>query len=199
MTREVHCADALDWLEFRRASSIITSPPDASEIGVGIAEWESWFWSAVGSCLISSDGPVVFYVTDRKAGGRLRSKAALILRVAASVGASLAWHKIALRRQPGGIDLHRPGYSHLLAFNGRPGKATADVFDRGPVAYANGTGANAARIAAAWVATQADAIVDPFCGHGTILAAAEEVGRHAIGVDIDPAQCERARTYVLPR
>lgn len=192
---EIVCADALEWLPANRAPAIVTSPPDASEVGLDPGAWREWFVEAVHACIAASDGPVVFYVTDRKADGGTYSKAALV--TAGAVGARLVWHKIALRRDVGAVDLHRPGFSHLLAFNGKPGKATADVFPRGRVLYPNGTGLVAARVAVEWVSGQASGVVDPFCGQGTIPAVAEALGLKALGVDLDERQCEKARALVL--
>jgi DNA modification methylase len=33
---------------------------------------------------------------------------------------------------------------------------------------------------------QGDAVLDPFCGSGTTLLAAERIGRHGFGIEIDP-------------
>lgn len=40
------------------------------------------------------------------------------------------------------------------------------------------------------------AVVDPFCGSGTTLAAAEGRGVPFVGIDVDPAYCEIARSRV---
>ena len=40
-------------------------------------------------------------------------------------------------------------------------------------------------------------VVDPFCGHGTVLAAAEEAGLSAIGVELGPKRARRARTLAI--
>ena len=146
--RTIICADALDWLPSHTEGAIVTSPPDAEEIGATLEEWQGWFARAVSACAAAANGsPCVFYVTDRKHAGRLYSKAGAVL---AAMGTPPTWHKIALRRSVGAVDLHRPGFSHLIAFNGRPGKATPDVFDRGPCLYRNGTGTTAARVACEW-------------------------------------------------
>ena len=36
-------------------------------------------------------------------------------------------------------------------------------------------------------------VVDPFCGWGTVLAVANALGLDAVGVDIAPRMCRRAR------
>jgi len=193
--KEIICADAIDWMQQNTCGAIVTSPPDAEEIGLPLADWREWFINAARLCFKASGGPVVFYVTDRKHGGETWSKPKAIFE--ASGGASLAWHKIALRRDVGAVDIHRPGFSHLLAFNGKPGTATPDTIRRGNVLYPNGTGILAARVAVEWAMKASDEIVDPFCGQGTIPAVAEALGAKAIGVDIDEAQCEKARACVL--
>lgn len=38
-----------------------------------------------------------------------------------------------------------------------------------------------------------DLILDPFCGSGTTLTAAERLGRRWVGIDISPEYCEIAR------
>jgi hypothetical protein len=192
--REIICCDALDFLAAKRFESVFASPPDADEIGATPKEWASWFIGALSACIRASRGPVVFSVTDRKVGGVLISKAGMVMRAAAETGATLVGHKICLRRGVGKVDLHRPGYTHLLFFNGRPGAATPDVIERGQVVYPNGIGVAAARAGLLWIKGQgASAVADPFCGRGTIPALANALGMDAVGVDIDPAQCEFAK------
>lgn len=199
LPKRIICADAIEWLKSNKCEAIFTSPPDAEEIGETLEGWAVWFRRAAALCFSASSGPVVFYVTDRKSGGRLHSKSALIFTEAAIAGAVPAWHKICLRRDVGQTDLHRPTFTHLIAFNGSPGKASPDVIQRGKTVYKNGTGLVAARFGVEWVKGQAKSVTDPFCGQGTIPAVAEALGLFSVGVDIDEAQCQKARALSLKR
>lgn len=203
-SKTIICADSLPWMRERaERGAVVTSLPDADEIGVGLNEWAIWFVDAARLCmeLAPPECAAVFYQTDRKAEGRWWSKAGLLMRAAESLKIGLLWHKIALRRPLGSADLRRPTFTHLMAFSARggPGKATADVFERGPVAYPNGMGLKAARVAVDFAGANSKTIIDPFCGRGTVPAVAEALGYRAIGVDIDDAQCAAARTLRIER
>lgn len=203
MSKRIICADALIWLRQEcPPCSIVASPPDEAELGCGIEEWLAFYSEALDAIFGAlGDGcPAVIYATDRKADGRWHSKADLIIRRAEAAGVRLLWHKIVLRRGEGKTDIHRPGYSHLLAFGGegvRPGKATPDVFDRGAMAYPNAMGMAAAHMAIEFAGRSGVPLVDPFCGRGTVPAMADALGFDAIGVDIDPAQCRYAEAMRL--
>jgi hypothetical protein len=209
MPRRVELADALEWLcDHPDVGPIVTSPPDMSETGQRPAAWRLWFQRAVWSCLsaVGEEAPAVFYVTDRRYDGELLSKAGIVLELARRTGRRVMWHKIALRLSPGTEDSRRPGYVHLIAVGGAgvtPGFRTAsaawpDVFPMGPRLYKNGMGLDAARVAVAYCARFGSTIVNPFCGHGTVLLAAEEQGLGAVGIDSDPDMVERARIAALP-
>ena len=47
-------------------------------------------------------------------------------------------------------------------------------------------------VLAALVELHPGAVADPCCGSGSTLAAARQLGRHAIGVEVTPRYCERA-------
>lgn len=202
MTREVIRADAVPWMTTARGTlgdrvGVVTSLPDAAEVGLSVEAWRAWFDVAAGLAMMlpTPTAAAVFYQTDRKADGELVSKAGMLLAAAARVGCRLLWHKIVLRRGVGRVDLHRPGFSHMMAFSraGRPGPATPDVLEAGLMVYPNAMGSSAAAVAVEFVGRAADLVVDPFCGRGSVLLAAERAGLNALGVDIDPEQCERAR------
>lgn len=198
--RTVICADAVDWCEKHpEHGPVVTSPPDANEVGMDIEEWAPWFNAAVLECLTVTGEkyPAVFYVTDRRHTGQIFSKSDVVFAAAGEAGYQVLWHKIALRRQPNKLDLYRPTYTHLIAVGPagtRGGKATPDVFDRGDVLYPNGMGRRAAAVAVEFVGKYAKGvpIVNPYCGRGTVLAAAEAFGYDSVGIDIDPEQCEAA-------
>ena len=48
----------------------------------------------------------------------------------------------------------------------------------------------AARVAVEFCKKHSNRVLDPFCGRGTILHVAEELGMESVGVDIDPVCCE---------
>lgn len=203
MSREIRCADGLEWLRANPEScSIVTSPPLAHEMGWEMADWRLWYRHALSDCFaaLAPAAPAIIYSTDQKHDGYLVSSFELMSLAASDCGFFLLWHKIVLRREPGGIDIHRPGFTHLCAWgdeNCRPGKATADVIRRGAAAYPNGMGLIPARLACSFAGPKAKLLVDPFCGRGTVPAVAEALGFDALGLDIDPAQCESARALKL--
>jgi hypothetical protein len=203
MGKLIVCADALPWLESEcPPCSIVASPPDADEIDQPLDRWAEWYRAALVACFraLAPGSAAVIYATDRKAGGQWHSKPLLAAEAAREAGVRLLWHKIALRRRVGATDLHRPGFSHLLAFGGPktpPGPATPDVMERGAMVYPNGMGLIAARFAVQFAARPNVPLVDPFCGRGTVPAVAEALGFNAIGVDIMESQCEAARALSL--
>lgn len=203
MSREIICGDGLEWLESTgQACSFVTSPPLAHEMGWELDDWVDFYVRAITAIFqrLQGNAPAVIYSTDQKHGGRWISSFELMMRAQERTGVRLLWHKIVLRREPGRIDIHRPGFSHMAAFGRegcRPGKATADCLRRGASAYPNGMGLIPARLACEFAARPGLPLVDPFCGMGTVPAVAEALGFDAIGIDIDPEQCERARKLIL--
>ena len=185
---EVEVADLFDWLPRHAAEgAVVTSLPDAAEVP-HIADWERWYLEAATACLRASTGPTIFVATDRKRDGRWVSKALLLLWTAGDLGHDLLWHRIALRRGVGVVDLHRPTYTHILAFGpGRPGHPLPDVIETSDRPSRVSTSyAAAAHIAAYLADVGVRLVVNPACGYGTLMQAANAAGLDAIGCDTEP-------------
>lgn len=202
MAKTIICADAVKWMATTDLKgSVVTSLPDPEEINATPEEWRKWFVNAssLAMALAKPSAPSIFYQTDRKADGRTYSKAGLLIEAANQRGVCLLWHKIVLRRQVGSIDLHRPGFTHLMAFSakGKPGVASPDVIERGEMIYPNAMGIKVARFAVEFAGHYDRLILDPFCGRGTIPALADALGFNSVGVDIDNSQCEKASRLKL--
>jgi hypothetical protein len=206
--REVHQGDALAWLRARGplpGASAVTSLPDLSEVpAFGFDGWRAWFQEAAALVMASvPDGVAIFFQSDIRHGGRWVDKGALVTAAAERAGLGLAFHRIVCRKPPGTPSFGRATYAHLLAFSRAPlvpRHARADVLpDGGPVAGRKAMGLEAALEACRFVRdeTATRLVIDPFCGWGTTLAAANALGLDAIGVDLSARMCRRARALRL--
>jgi hypothetical protein len=204
--RVVHHADALPWLRARprlAGASVVTSLPDVSELpALGIDGWRRWFEDAAVLAMecAPDEGVAIFFQSDIKHGGIWIDKSVLVARAAERTGMSLLFHKIVCRKPAGTVTFGRASYSHLLGFARvlRPSlaRATADVLpDAGYMPGSNAMGVNACLDACRFVRaeTTTGTVVDPFCGWGTVLAAANALGLDAVGVDLSARKCRRAR------
>jgi hypothetical protein len=209
-SRQVICADALEWLaagDPLAGAAVITSLPDVCEFnGLSLDEWRRWFANAAATIFAAlPDGsPAIFYQTDIKRGGVWIDKGYLCQRAAEEAGVNLLWHKIVCRKAPGSTTYGRPAYAHLLAFArglaDDPGRSLPDVLaDGGWMAWSRATGVESARLACRYILrmTPLRRIVDPFCGRGTILAVANELGLDAVGVDLSAKRCRKAARLQL--
>lgn len=197
------CADSLVWLpDHPDQGAIVTSLPEVSELPhVPFEEYGSWLAQAARLCFgsLSEDCPIVFLQTDRKHDGRWLDKSFALSAVAEECGYWMLWHKIELRGKPGTMDWRRPGFRHVLAYGRgktRPGDATPDIIPPSQPLYADGVGKLAAEEAVrlCLLTNNAPRILDPFCGQGTFLAAAQRLGAKDItGIDISVEQCRLAR------
>jgi hypothetical protein len=201
--KTVICADSFEWLPANRdQGSIVTSLPDASEIGIkDLNEYEKWVRRAATECFLSAseDCPVIFIQTDRRKGGRQFSKANLLMNIAAEQGWFLLWHKIELTADVGKSNLYRPTFRNMVCF-GRgkmtAGQATPDVVPKSKRLYDMAFGFEAARACLEFCKKSSNRVLDPFCGHGTVPHVAEELGMDSVGVDTDPECCEAARNFI---
>jgi len=234
-SRDVTCADALDWLSKPGAvplgAVVLTGIPDACEVrnfAPTHDAWERWFLRAAGSVLVAlpPHGVVIFVQTDDRDAIRGQiSKFALVMRAAAehSQSVKLLWHRVV---HFGTVDEGCHGcvkFSHLICFrkntplqsneplekpasaiNGgeklEPVHGLPDVLWRGikprGLNAARSFGAHMTRIILQWTVRQlgVHTVVDPFCGAGTVLAVANVLGLHAVGVDISSKRTKQAQT-----
>jgi hypothetical protein len=212
-TRVVHVGDGLAWLAAARGEgrlagvSIVTSLPDLSELPtLGIDGWERWFVEAARACCeaIEDQSLAVFFQRDVVRDGRWIDKGTLITQAAVRAGLSMVFHRIVLRAPAGTVTRGIAGYSHLLGFSrrarmdlARPGP---DVLpDPGPTTWTRGMGTHVGRAAcdAVLAYTPSRVVLDPFCGHGTVLAVANDLGLDAIGVELGAKRARKARALTL--
>ena len=210
-SRTVHCADALQWLAALPGPldgcSMLTSLPDATELpGIGQQAWRRWFVEAARLVLrrTPDDGAALFYQSDVKRAGRWVDKAYLVQRAAEEEGAALLFHKIVCRKPAGTVTFGRAAYGHLLCFSrgleADPARSTADVLaDAGRMTWVRAIGLTACRVACGFILEQTTTrtVVDPFCGLGTVLAVANEMGMDAIGVELNQKRARKARGLTL--
>jgi hypothetical protein len=208
--RTIHQADALAWLAdpgVLAGCSVITSLPDWSELPeLSLDEWLLWFERAATLIFerVPPDGVAIFFQSDIRTGGQWIDKGAIVQRAAHALQIPLLFHTIVCRRAPGTVTYSRASWSHMIGFSRgvRPeiGRSTADVIvDGGFKPGPKSMGVNACLAACRFVLTETDhrTIVDPFCGLGTVLAVANQLGLDAIGVDLSARQCRKAKALDL--
>lgn len=188
-------------------ASVVTSLPDVSELGgVDLEGWKAWFELAARRVIAWAPprGVSIFFQSDIRHGGVLIDKSHLVMRAAEAEGASLLWHKIVCRKPPGTISFGRPSWSHMLCVareaRPTPKRPGPDVLpDAGWMPWTRAMGVRACEVACAYVRDEVGGgtVVDPFCGHGTVLAVANEMGLDAIGVELSAKRCRAARALVV--
>jgi hypothetical protein len=195
--RIIHCQDAIPWLKSHtKLDSIVTSIPEMDELDMTFKEYIPFFRNTANLCLnaVKNTGYCIFLQTDRKYKGWV-DKSYLISDEANKLGIQMIWRKIALRTDVGKADIFRPTYSHMLCFSkdGPIGIPVADVILRGNITYANGFGIDAVKRVIKFLKKhKIKTVIDPFVGSGTVVAVANAMGLHAVGIDIDKKQCKLA-------
>ncbi len=207
--RVVHHADGVAFLadSLPADHAIITSLPDVSELpALGVDGWRAWFVATVAlACrAVADDAVAIFYQTDVKHDGRWIDKGHLVMCGADAAGSHALWHKLVCRVPPGTTTFGRPAYAHCICVSRtrrlEPGASTPDVLPAlGAMSWSRAMGAAACEMAVKCAASLgARTIVDPFCGVGSALAAANAFGLDAIGVEISRRRASRARRLVHP-
>ncbi|MBL8915539.1 MAG: SAM-dependent methyltransferase [Archangium sp.] len=204
--REVHVGDGVAWLtkaNFDDTHAIVTSLPDSSELpALGFDGWRKWFveTSALICSRVSQGGVAIFYQTDVKRDGAWVDKGYLVSRGAEDAKSACLWHKVICRAPAGTITFGRPAYAHVLCFSRglrlEKAQAFADVIPRlGEMTWARAMGREACDAIAQFLVkhTKTKTVVDPFCGLGTMLAAANDHGLSAIGVELSAKRAAKAK------
>ena len=204
--RTVYCEDAITWLNSQQkleGCSLVASMPDISEFSLSLEEWKTWFMNTATLILsrCPDEGVTIFYQSDIKNQGTWVDKGYLCQKAAEALGHSLLWHKILCRSPAGLTTFGRPSYSHLLCFSKTLlltdlSKSTADVVpDLGEKTWERGMGLTACLLIAKFVAeqTKCQTIVNPFCGEGSMLAAANYLGLNAIGIERSSKRAGKSR------
>ncbi len=206
--REIVCGEALAWLAANPAApntSVVTSLPDISELpGATLDSWRTWFVDAAARVMtwVPPESVAIFYQSDVLHGGAWIDKGYLVQRAAEREGATLLWHSIVCRAKAGTVSRGRPKYSHMLCFTRGAHVSTARVADvhesAGFMPWSRAMGVKACRVACAYLrdATITRTVVDPFCGRGTVLAIANEMGFDTVGVELGQKRCRVARNLV---
>lgn len=209
--RIVECGDAIEWLKAHdkfEGASVVASMPDISEFtNYTLAQWKEWFTTT--AALIMSrcpdDGVAVFYQSDIKYEGIWVDKAYLVQKAAESVRMEQLWHKVVCRVPAGIATFGKPSYSHILCFSKGVrlhdmSRSTPDVIgDLGDKTWVRGMGLENCLMITKFIATSTTStkVVHPFCGEGSILAAANKNGLDAWGIERSPKRAEKARTLQI--
>lgn len=209
--RHVFVQDARAWLRASpvlTGSSLVTSLPDISEFPTfSVADWKAWFLETAQEVFskVPEEGVAIFFQSDVKKNGAWVDKGYLAQRAAELAGFETLWHKIVCRKPAGTVTFGRPAYSHLLCFSKGVrldmSKASADVLpDAGATTWTRGMGTEACRIACKFILeqTRTRTVVNPFCGHGTVLAVANAMGLDAVGIELSPKRAKKAKALRFP-
>ncbi len=197
LMREVFCEDVNSWFvnnQLTSKSSIVASIPDISEFqGISVQEYRSTFINFAKLFLEKTpdDMVTIFYQSDIKIDGIWLDKSYLCQRAAEEIGSSLLWHKMIARVRPGFATFGRPAYSHIVAFSKKKKlldlkSSTPDILPlMGEKQWERGMGLNAMLLIVEFLKKEiaADTLVNPFCGHGGILAVANAYELNAIGIE----------------
>jgi hypothetical protein len=204
--RLVHHGDGVAFLAdpLPADHAVITSLPDHSELPeLDVDGWRGWFVATVAlACRAVADQAVaIFYQTDVKHDGRWIDKGHLVMCGADAAGSHALWHKVVCRVPAGNVTFGRPAYAHLIAVSRAlrlaPGASTADVLpELGAMSWSRAMGMAACEAAIRFVvaSTACRTVVDPFCGLGSILVAANAHDLDAIGVERSRRRAAKARS-----
>ena len=204
---------------------VFTSIPDISELDVmfpapqkyndNFDAYKEWFRRVVALILAKTPRYAIFLQTDIRALSAKEErvlqyidKSALIQEVAKSCKFVPVWHKIVTNSENFAQKRvsHTPNWSHLICVQ-REGVlsyetrqwTTPDVFPRGSMVWERDVGMNTALTGVSFLkhVAQTAAVIDPFCGLGTILAVANALGVDSFGNDLSRKRVKKASALDL--
>ena len=223
--REVLCIDAVDWIlgcDAPLAGSVFTGIPDIKDIPLfnnmknstalqRTEDYLSWSTALLDGLFrrLAIGQVAIFNVTDAKVmttSGDIVcwvDKSHLCSLSASKHQCNLLWHKIAINSENhDSCSPYRPSYTHLLCYGKQMEYKlsqfrTPDVFDRGAMGWTKAIGLDACILGVAFLrdVVGTPLVIDPFCGHGTILAVANYFGLPSLGIEI----CVRRARQALAR
>ncbi len=210
--RTIYCEDAIEWLKatpILSGCSIVASMPDVSEFPkFSLDQWKDWFIQTASLVMsrCPDEGVTLFYQSDIKVEGTWVDKGYLCQKAAEALGHALLWHKVVCRVPPGVITFGKPSYTHLLCFSkdlrANVAKSTADVIPEiGEKTWQRGMGLQACLFIAQFIAEQTSTrtIVHPFCGEGSMLAAANYMNLRAVGIERGVKRAKKAGQLNIAR
>ena len=214
--RQVICCEAIEWMSKigTLPGSVVTGLPDITEMKeLGDEGYEGWFVNTVAEIItrLPVGEVAIFHQTDARVDRPdTLSKSEMVLkgwRMAQEQTPSsnyyLLWHKISIAAPCGTIKMGRPAYTHMMCLSNGIMESNdnrycnfPDVSDRGPLLWSRSMGIVAAVKSVQFIkhiCPTESPVVDPFCGHGTVLAVANALGFSSLGVDLSPKCVKKAQ------
>lgn len=211
--REVIVDDALAFTRSRAfdGCSFVSSIPDVSETGMSFPAWQKWFAETARLFAEKTpvDGLLVLTQTDIRKDGRWIDKGFMVQHALVDSGMTLLARKVICRRPTGSVSSARASFTHLLVWSkglliegSRPDTIPDVMPDGGNVTWTRGLGEKAALACVDLVKRYAPAsltVVDPFCGEGMVLAAANHRGLGAIGCERNTKRAVKAGRLIIKK
>lgn len=185
------CRDVLPHLD-AEADVVLTDPP----YGVGVAEWDKvadWTWAGEIARVMAVDSHLFCFWSVSGIRDFPDIPGLVYERV-------LVWSKpMTMSNQRAGATWHwepiwwwRKGKAALTASMSDVLTANPPLFRVNPENVAHPTQKPLAVVRTLLVAGGGELVLDPFMGSGTTLRAAKDLGRRAIGIEIEERYCEIA-------
>ncbi len=172
---------------------VITSPPDAEEIGLDPDSTEYLkFMEDFCENIIKVTGLICIVITDRKKNGIKPKHSILTYNMIEHHGYRLLSHKIWVKSDK--IDLFRLTYAHIMVFaNGKVSQKHDKEYEidvwkipkEKYMDYVNGFPEEVVRRVINNFTDKGDWVYDPFMGSGTTGVVCKSEGRNCIGSEID--------------